>query len=359
MSEVDEPIATDPITTIGAATSNLNTGTGKQTNATISGGTHNTQYIAQTQTFYTSNADGGRECLDALFITDPAIDRDKLERVKGARTESTCSWILDDATYMSWREGAPSLLHVRGSPGKGKTMLSIYLTRELALRKNALVIYHFFTAGDTQRNNAATIMRAVIWQLVNSVAEPQLVSLLNALMVSAARSKQVVAEPETMWAISIELLRNMPEREVYCVLDGLDEYVADDQGWLAHKLITPTTCSISASLRTVVLSRPLPDLRDSAHIDLDGVAAAAVARDVKLYTSTVVKAIASWLPPDANEEAALESYLAERAQETFLWIGCAAAACARKGTYTEVMRIVRGLPKRAFRTLSSDLGGYR
>ena len=86
-------------------------------------------------------------CKNALFLSDPAVDRASLISKKGRRVSGTCEWIRDNAAYKSWLEtDQSSLLWIRGGPGKGKTMLSIFLTEEFESitqdPKNALAVYY-------------------------------------------------------------------------------------------------------------------------------------------------------------------------------------------------------------------------
>ncbi|KAK6440819.1 hypothetical protein LTR95_002946 [Oleoguttula sp. CCFEE 5521] len=94
MSELDSrlvhPAATPRRTTPGSGAQSIHTGSSLQTNATLSGGSHNTQYVAQTQIFYGPMHGGDQERHDALFDTDPAItdaviDRDDLVKKKGEK----------------------------------------------------------------------------------------------------------------------------------------------------------------------------------------------------------------------------------------------------------------------------------
>jgi hypothetical protein len=64
-------------------------------------------------------------CRKALFVTDPAADRQSLIDKKGLRVTGTCQWMQDNEIYKTWLYGDPGLLWVFGGPGKGKTMLSI------------------------------------------------------------------------------------------------------------------------------------------------------------------------------------------------------------------------------------------
>jgi hypothetical protein len=66
-----------------------------------------------------------------LFITDPVVDRGKIRSAKGQRTPGTCEWIQQHTTYLDWLKPGSSLLWICGGPGRGKTMLSVYLTETL------------------------------------------------------------------------------------------------------------------------------------------------------------------------------------------------------------------------------------
>ena len=93
------------------------------------------------------NEDIARACLSALFLTDPRDDRAKLMSTKGPRVDGTCRWIKSHALYDSWLRSHSQLLWVSGDPGKGKTMLSIFLAEELEqtarLSQNKLFLQYF------------------------------------------------------------------------------------------------------------------------------------------------------------------------------------------------------------------------
>ena len=95
-------------------------------------------------------------CRNALSLTDPVVDRERIKTTKGQRVTGTCEWIREDNTYRCWLNGDVNLLWICGGPGKGKTMLSIFLTEELEQRvlnrtisaaakmRNAIPAYSYF-----------------------------------------------------------------------------------------------------------------------------------------------------------------------------------------------------------------------
>jgi Cdc6-like AAA superfamily ATPase len=80
--------------------------------------------------------DETQACLSALFLTDPRDDREKLVHIKGPRVEGTCEWIKSNVLYDSWIHSHSQLLWLSGGPGKGKTMLSVFLAEELERTAN-------------------------------------------------------------------------------------------------------------------------------------------------------------------------------------------------------------------------------
>ena len=107
------------------------------------------------------------DCRNALLaiVTDPKVDRADLIATKGERTEGTCEWLLQDDAYHSWLRGDVRCLWISGGPGKGKTMLSIFLTEELETRAqepDTNLLFMFCVYQDRKRNNESAILSSLI-----------------------------------------------------------------------------------------------------------------------------------------------------------------------------------------------------
>lgn len=113
----------------------------------------------------------------ALFITDPSVDRQSLIDKKGQRVAGTCEWLERNETYKAWLCGDPSLLWIFGGPGKGKTMLSIYLTQRFEKLHNGEVIYFFCSSEHPTRSTATAILRTLLWQMI--VTRPEVTKLIS------------------------------------------------------------------------------------------------------------------------------------------------------------------------------------
>lgn len=72
-----------------------------------------------------------------LYLTDPRIDRQSLLEAKHGIVEGTCEWLLQHEKLQRWstvtgaEDTAPPGLWLSGEPGKGKTMLAIYISQML------------------------------------------------------------------------------------------------------------------------------------------------------------------------------------------------------------------------------------
>jgi Cdc6-like AAA superfamily ATPase len=101
----------------------------------------------------------------------------------------TCEWITPNEIYRAWlnsvgdgggngnSNGDTRLLWISGGPGKGKTMLSVFLTEELerhtARIDNAELAFFFCSAQDEKRNTAVAVLCSLVHQIV--AKRPQLV----------------------------------------------------------------------------------------------------------------------------------------------------------------------------------------
>lgn len=82
-------------------------------------------------------------------------------------------WILGDPAFIDWRDNNDTqLLWIKGDPSKGKTMLMIGLIEELlgqlkATPGSGILSYFFCQGTDSRLNNAASILKGLIYLLVD------------------------------------------------------------------------------------------------------------------------------------------------------------------------------------------------
>jgi hypothetical protein len=159
-----------------------------------------------------------------LFLTDPLDDRARLIATKGQRVVGTCQWITTNDTYVSWLASPSQLLWLSGGPGKGKTMLSIFLTEELdvvAQSHDAILAYFFCDNRDNRRNTAVAVLRGLIFRLIRQHSK----FLEHIIPVFKVQKETLFNESsfESLWRIFESMVRDSSMDCVFCVLDGLDE----------------------------------------------------------------------------------------------------------------------------------------
>jgi hypothetical protein len=146
-------------------------------------------------------------------------------QTKGPIVDGTCKWIKTNALYDLWLRSHSQLLWLSGGPGKGKTMLSIFLAEELErtakLSQNTLFLQYFCDNKDEKRNTALTIIRGLIFQLLR--LRPKLFDHILPSFKIQKESLFTNSSFETLWRIFVSMIRDPLFGSTYCILDGLDE----------------------------------------------------------------------------------------------------------------------------------------
>ncbi|KAL6692643.1 hypothetical protein J3F84DRAFT_402055 [Trichoderma pleuroticola] len=255
-------------------------------------------------------------CRNALFLADPIVDRENLKSTKGQRTASTCEWIRDNETYQSWLDGDVQCLWITGGPGKGKTMLSIFLTEELERRtqenKATELLLFYFCAPDEKHSSALVRMR------------PNL------------KTQETMNSPNALWMVLEKLLKapdlgTCDEESSSLLVDKFYEYF----------------------LQTIV-SRKIDLLDAFPQVKLDPDNNEYVNSDIQNFIASSVKRLERIRGFNDIREN-IEATLLDRAQGTFLWIGFVMAELSRKRTCTQIMETLEGIPKGLHRIYSRML----
>lgn len=333
---------------------NMNLGPGQQYNHNQAG-TRNTQYNAHTQIVHATTAPLAPEekikaCQHALLTVRPEDHRAALITKKGDRVKGTCEWIRDDREYLSLLRGHTRLLWIRGGPGKGKTMLSIFLTEHLEKTQN--VVYFFCRADDDQHRSSAFILRSLLWRL--SMQRSEFSEQLLPHLYPPEQHEDTLSSPEALWRIFTTITSEYNLGSVICVIDGLDECDEDTQRWLATKIFHLCEASASeqapSSMKFILVSRPEnPVLKGCAFINFDPDNDNHISRDIEAFVSTRVQTLLdslSGLGEKSREEfrARMTGEILERAEGTFLWVGFAMIELLKKRTRTQMEVAIRELP---------------
>ena len=111
-------------------------------------------------------------------------DRNDLETSNGARVPGTLEWITTDTSYQDWQSSGPDALWITAGPGRGKTMLSLFILENLEQYistpktlpgsiiqeehgKKADLYYFFCSSQEGSRRGAIAVFRSLIHQIVS------------------------------------------------------------------------------------------------------------------------------------------------------------------------------------------------
>ncbi|GAB1319954.1 Vegetative incompatibility protein HET-E-1 [Madurella fahalii] len=153
----------------------------------------------------------------------------RIEQTKGGLLQDAYRWILDNPEYRQWRDGEQSrVLWIKGDPGKGKTMLLCGIINELqkSIGDTDLVSFFFCQAADQRINNAAAVLRGLIYLLAT-----QQRSLISYIQERHRDAGKQLFEGVNAWTALSQILTSMLEdpnlQNTFLVIDALDECVTD------------------------------------------------------------------------------------------------------------------------------------
>lgn len=291
------------------------------------------------------------DCRDALLLKDPFIYRESLKNDKGERASGTCEWIRENEIYRSWLEGDNHCLWICGGPGKGKTMLSIFLTEELERKQperehdqDTTLLYFFCTNGNENYNNAIAVLRGLAYQLLTR--HPNLSASISPYFETEKHTENTLSSPETLWMVLKTLLRTPNLGTVYCILDGLDE--CDEKS--VAKLVKQFRDFYSPSdqtqnLKLAIVSRKINGLEDFPQIRLDPDNDNRIKEDIKRFISTAMQELSRRSDYDDDFLRDIENILLRRSNGTFLWIGFVMKELLNMSTRMEIMDVLNALPQ--------------
>jgi hypothetical protein len=199
-----------------------------------------------------------RKCLLDMYSSDPHDDKKRIEDTKGGLLQRSYYWVLENNGFQQWRNSLQScLLWIKGDAGKGKTMLVCGIVDQLKKSTHALLSFFFCQGTDDRINNATSVLRGVIHQLIS-----QQPSLMSHLREKYDRIGGNLFRDPNAWVALSDIFANMTKdtniKTNYIIVDALDECVVDLPKLL--DLIIRTTGS-SSRIKWLVSSR------NEAHIE--------------------------------------------------------------------------------------------
>jgi len=185
-----------------------------------------------------------------------------------------------------------------------------------------LLSYFFCQATDPRINHATAVLRGLIYLLI--LQQPTLVLHVRKKYDNAG--KTVFEDTNAWFALSeifINILRDPSLKTTYLVIDALDECIVDLPRLL--KLIVKTSPTFPR-VKWIVSSRNWPDIEKDLNIAIQKIRLClelnekSVSEAVTVYVRFKVHWLAERNKYKPDTEDAVQSYLSENADGTFLWV---------------------------------------
>ncbi|RDW75234.1 hypothetical protein BP6252_06376 [Coleophoma cylindrospora] len=291
-----------------------------------------------------------QKCMQELRLTDPRDDKERIEATKGGLVKEAYRWVIESSDFQQWRTSQHNrLLWIKGDAGKGKTMLLCGIADELqkSLPKSALLSYFFCQATDSRINRATTVLRGLIYLLVD-----QQPSLVSHVQTSYDKAGKALFEDANAWVALTKILSSILQdptlNDTYLIIDALDECVDDLPRLL--EFISQTS-SVCPRVRWVVSSRNWPEIEkmlDTAmqkqrlclELNADSVSAA-----VATFIQTKVHDLSRQNKYKSETRDAVQQHLSLNADGTFLWVALVCQELSSLSGWKAVQRL-KSLPPR-------------
>ncbi|KID85179.1 NACHT and Ankyrin domain protein [Metarhizium guizhouense ARSEF 977] len=284
-------------------------------------------------------------CRAALSLREPVVDLETLKSKKGHRIKGTCKWIKDNEKYRSWLGGDSQFLWITGGPGKGKTMLSIFLTEELERHtqetKDAELLFYFCDHQDENRNSAVAVLRSLVCQLLTK--RRHLMKSILKYFESDQKTQTTVSSAQALWVVFQTLLQ-ADLGMVLCIIDGLDECDGESTSLLVGKFcdfFSPD--KPNKMLKLVIVSRKLKGLEAFCQVNLDHDNEGHVSDDIANFISAKVEELDK-VEDFGRIREQVETTLRNGANGTFLWVSLVIMELLKKTTCTEILDSFKEFP---------------
>ncbi|CAG7930438.1 unnamed protein product [Penicillium olsonii] len=255
--------------------------------------------------------------------------------------EGTCEWLGKIRQFQSWvrdEPGSRGLLWVCGGPGKGKTHLATHFVTRLrtgsvvtelggalstsVLGNDCIVLSYFCDSSNVVHSTELAVVLGLLNQLLELKDSEEFYQIISPKF--SGRGQDLFSGPfiQDLWDCLEQIIRVIvPKRQIYIVLDGLDECDRPSQARLSSQM--RSICHEGRQdeknpVRVVIFSRPLgPSLPPmDPTIDLNVVEnRQGTNADISIFVEKNCR-----LQRDKDRFCKL---LTDRSEGTFLWVALA------------------------------------
>jgi len=252
---------------------------------------------------------------------------------------------------MTWNEpsslsGSDRLLCIYGTHGCGKSVLASSIVKGLK-SKQQQTLFFSFSGTDGKRQTVDSLVRTILWQLLEETTDQQCSEIMNDLMLRGPS-----ATPRLLNAF--EQTAKLMTGSVYCIIDGVDECIDEcdgsTRGLVKHVL---DLLNSLANFHVVLLGRPYAlqaaICATSLNIEMNS---DLIKQDIKTFIYAKIESSPNLRIPELQDF--VFKALQEKSDGMFLWVKLMIDDLRKSATQFEVMERLRNLPRgleRAYRLL--------
>lgn len=221
------------------------------------------------------------------------------------REPDTCLWIFDLKQYKDWYESSKSsMIWVSGEGGYGKSIIMSTVVERLRAQhtdnSKAVVQYFFCKAGTSTTQDTDQILRTITARLYeNCLAFPELLEMANAAISKGLGKKDKMSTVEFNFKVACGGLLQAMNRDVFLVIDAIDECVDRQEKQLLQKL-QAIIDTASPRIKIMVCSRPNADIAIALHGVANIKCEGNNTVDIKKNVTTQMREFPGWTAPEKN-----------------------------------------------------------
>lgn len=246
--------------------------------------------------------------------------------------EDSSHWFLNSPQFRSWVNGNFPVLWVRGLPGSGKSVIATNVIAALDLIDCGICVSFFCNQKEASKQLASSIIQTIIYQVAQK--DP---NVSKSLTKNRKEGFAVLHSPGVLWRRMVVDQINPISRQVYVVIDGLDECDEQDRAILLDII---TSNEESKKVSWLVFSRFSPDIARSLHGPNMIVRPFDSMQDIRQYTEKLVDRS----PLLCSIRTELVERISRAAGGMFLWVKFVIQLLEKEESVLSVRDCLHSLP---------------
>ncbi|PMD45533.1 hypothetical protein L207DRAFT_257269 [Hyaloscypha variabilis F] len=184
---------------------------------------------------------------------EPPNVRDFHQLQVHTKLRGTCDWIKWNPAFVKWIEpsslsASDRLLSISGTHGCGKTILASSIIEDLK-SKQLQTIFFYFSGNMESLKGLNGIVRTFLWQFLEDTTDQRSLELFSDLVLKGPPAVTDLVQV-------LKEIAALVTRPVYCVIDGVDEYIDECNDSIQNLLqLVLGLLNANANLRVVLLGR--------------------------------------------------------------------------------------------------------